>query len=54
MKTVEPKNFFERGLDKIMPGRIENAAIETSGQALDLHMIVHQGLEEAVGDRKLQ
>ena len=32
MKTVEP-NFFERGLDKIMPGRIENAAIETSGQA---------------------
>jgi hypothetical protein len=33
LNTVEPKNFFERGLDKIMPGRIENAAIETSGQA---------------------
>jgi hypothetical protein len=45
MKTVEPKNFFERGLDKIMPGRIENAAIETSGQALDLLIIAYtQGL----------
>jgi len=31
-KTVD-KSLFERGLDKIMPGRIENAAIETSGQA---------------------
>ena len=31
-KTVD-KNLFQRGLDKIMPGRIENAAIETSGQA---------------------
>ena len=32
-KTVEPKSLFQRGLDKVMPGRIENAAIETSGQA---------------------
>jgi hypothetical protein len=33
MNTVEPKSLYQRGLDKIMPGRIKNAAVETSGQA---------------------
>jgi len=31
-KTVD-KSLFERGLDKIMPGRIKEAAIQNSGDA---------------------
>jgi hypothetical protein len=51
MKTVEPKNFFERGLDKIMPGRIENAAIETSGQAFrPAYDSTYNAVVEAVGE----
>jgi hypothetical protein len=33
MKTVEPTSLFERGLDKIMPGRIKETAIQNSGDA---------------------
>ena len=32
-KTVEPTSLFERGLDKIMPGRIQETAIQNSGDA---------------------
>jgi len=33
MNTVEPKNLFQRGLDKVMPGRIKETAIQNSGDA---------------------
>ena len=33
MNTVEPKSLFEQGLDKIMPGRIKETAIQNSGDA---------------------